>query len=588
MKTQSRSSLSRVLLAAFPLLLLPAWSAEPAAPGAEKPRDPSEDAVIELFPGTVVTDDLEANGYFADKSLAGARVNLPMVDTAIVPLTSPPKVDIAIETGRKDKEQEDVLQLSPFCVETTGSLGAKVGGAQDTNYFRDVVKRGGFPHPDTLTAEGLFSEYDLPLPGRAKGRDLLTLNGGAMPASLLARPEVRYLAQVGFSSRLDAATWRREPLNLVAVVDKSGSMSGEPLELVKRSLHQVLSQLGDKDQLSIVLYGDRSHVHLEPTRATRRNRTAISDAIDAIESAGSTNMEEGLLVGFELARRSQRGFTGRTRVMQFTDERPNTGDTSPEGFMGIMKAGSLDGIGQTTIGVGVQFDAELASTISTVRGGNLFYFADADEMKKTFADELDMMVTELAYDMSLQVKPAPGLRLAGVYGLPGEMLEWVGDSEVRFKVSTIFLSKRKGAIYLAFAPANPDLPAARPAAGGSVGTVSLSYLEIDAGAPVTSRLELPLLPILEAGLGLVRGEYLVNEFLILREAMTAHLTEDNQEKAYRLLAGLDQRLAGSDRALRKERKLVGQLLGSMGQLAGHGGEPARHVAKVMSGEDAVD
>jgi len=488
-------------------------------------------------------------------------------------------------TPKKEKDKQDeVIILSPFEVSAgpgTGysaassiagaRMGATVGGAKDANYVRDNVDRGNFPHPDTITAEGLFSEYDLPLRDQqTKSRDLLILNGEAMPAKLITQPDVRYLAQIGFSSGLDARTWHREPLNLVAVVDKSGSMSGQPLALVKRALHQVHSQLGPNDQLSVVLYGDRSHVHLAPTRTTEENQERIDEAIDAIQSAGSTNMEAGLKVGFALARESQQTFNGRTRIMQFTDEQPNVGDTSAEGFMGMMEAASHDGIGQTTIGVGVQFGAELASTISSVRGGNLFFFPNATEMEQTFTEELDTMVTELGYDLDLTIRPAPGLRLTSVYGIPGEMLRWEGDRNVRFQVTTLFLSKRKGAIYLAFAPEQENLPARSYAKGQPLATVQLSYREANKSEATTSKLELPFVAAAKASVGLKRGELLVNEYLGLKGAMTAHHVENNPEKAHRLLTTLNSRLSSStDQALGKERKLVGNLLKSMSRLAGH-------------------
>jgi Ca-activated chloride channel family protein len=60
-------------------------------------------------------------------------------------------------------------------------------------------------------------------------------------------------------------TFTRAPLNLVAVVDKSGSMSGQPLALVKASLVEALNHLVPQDQLTIVLYGDQVHVHLPAT-----------------------------------------------------------------------------------------------------------------------------------------------------------------------------------------------------------------------------------------------------------------------------------------------------------------------------------
>jgi len=477
---------------------------------------------------------------------------------------------------KKERKDEDVIMLTPFEVgaAASGSLGATVGGAKDARYARAAAKRGELPDPSTITAEGLFAEHDLPLKLRQKNSELFMVNGEAMPARLLTKPEVRYLAQIGLSSGLNAATWHREPLNLIAVVDKSGSMNGEPLELVKRSLHQVLAQLGEDDQLGIVLYGDRAHVFLEPTAATAENRERLDNAIDRIASAGSTNMEAGLRVGFELARRSAKTFSGRTRVMQFTDERPNVGATDADSFMGMMEAASHDGIGQTTIGVGVAFDPALAATISAVRGGNLFYFPDANAMVKTFTEDLDTMVTELAYDLELKVTPAPGLRLVEVYGIPGEMVDWTDERRtMRFHLSTVFLSKRKGAIYLAFAPAedeDDDDAVAAPKIGASLAKLSLSYRLHADGEPRMAKLDLPLMHAREASVGLTRGRLLVNEFVGLRAALAAQQEENDVAKAQRLAKKLHTMFqADADRSLSQERKLVARVHRTLVDLAKH-------------------
>ena len=87
-------------------------------------------------------------------------------------------------------------------------------------------------------------------------------------------------------------------------------MNGQPLALVRRSLLEVLKHLRDGDRLSIVLYGDRAHVHLEPIDITAESRALVRGRITEIESAGSTAMEAGLQLGYEVARRSSQQFEG--------------------------------------------------------------------------------------------------------------------------------------------------------------------------------------------------------------------------------------------------------------------------------------
>lgn len=132
-------------------------------------------------------------------------------------------------------------------------MRASQGGAQDINYFRGQVELQNIPHPNDFTAEGLMSEHDILLPAAEACRQLFCLTGDASRADLIAVRDARYLVGVGFTTNIDEKKWRRDPVNLVAVVDKSGSMSGEPLALVRRSLAEVAQQLRAGDQISIVL-----------------------------------------------------------------------------------------------------------------------------------------------------------------------------------------------------------------------------------------------------------------------------------------------------------------------------------------------
>ncbi len=455
------------------------------------------------------------------------------------------------------------IDFEGFAVE--GSLGATPGGAQDITFFRDRVAAGEVPLPEVFTPEGLFSEHDLPLaPDRPCERLLCTVVK-ATDAELPAQPDVRFLAQVGFSSGLTEATFRRAPVNLVAVVDKSGSMSGEPIETVKASLLAMVDQLGPEDQLAVVVYGADVDTLLPPTPAT--DRAALRAAVDRITIDGSTNLEAGLVRGFELARSTRRSFDGVTRVMLFTDERPNTGRTDAGSFMGLAEAASRDGIGMTTIGVGVQFGAELAQKVSAVRGGNLFFFSDLSAMRDKVAEDFGMMVTELAYDLDLVVTPAAGLRVAGVYGVPGDLVRWTEGGGLALHVSTLFLSRDDGAIYLAFAP-----DGARREEGGSLGEVALSYEPRDgerATATTTVRASRPG----RGDEGLTRGVALVDEVTTLKRATALHHHDNDQDAAWQAVHALRLRLdASPDPELRSERELVATLDATLARLAGRAGE----------------
>ncbi|MCH6257843.1 VWA domain-containing protein [Puniceicoccaceae bacterium K14] len=470
-------------------------------------------------------------------------------------------------------EEDEVFELSPFRLNS--GFGATPGGAQDLNYVRSQVEIGSIPHPNTITAEGLFSEHDLPLQSSPNCETPICIFGEAMPAKLLQRPNTVAIGQIGFASGFDPNTWKPAPLNLIAIVDKSGSMSGQPLQLVKDSLLQVINQMNENDQLSVVLYGDRSYVHLPPTIVSKTNEAMIKEQIRAIFSSGSTNMENGLKIGYELAQKSAPSFEGNTRLMLFTDERPNVGNTSPEGFMEQMEAGSQKGFGLTTIGVGVQFGAELASTISSVRGGNLFYFPDYQTMKEKFENEFSTMVTELAYDMELVIHPSSGYNISGVYGVPSEYFSWGDDRSIHLKVETLFLSLRQGALYFALESSNNDDLPPRPLKKDSrVAQVSLSYQTPFDNIHTTQDFDFNLSKRNQSSIGMLRGENLINEYISLKDATKEHYENNDQESAYKIVKQLSTHLSNAkDPSLATEIEFVKTLEKQLALLSGQQGEP---------------
>jgi Ca-activated chloride channel family protein len=447
------------------------------------------------------------------------------------------------------------------------AYGATPGGAQDIAYFRDQVARGDVPLPQVFTSEGLLSEHDLPLSSSGQCSELLCTNTKAVQARLVHQPEVTHLVQLGFDSGFTPERFRRAPMHLVAVVDQSCSMSGAPIDTVRASLEELVRHhLDGDDTLSVVLYGTGVTTWLPPTPVT--DPEALAARIAAIPIDGSTNMEAGMQAGFDLAR--SHPFDGTRRLMLFTDERPNTGNTEASGFMGLARAASADGIGMTTLGVGAHFGAELAADISAVRGGNLFFFPDAPSMRERFRDDFDTMVTELAYDLEVSVRPADGLRIAGIHGVPGDLVQWSGD-QLQLTVETLFLSKDRGGIYLALAPVEGGAPV-----DDTVARVDLSYTPRGGGQVARSRPVHSVQPS-SGDEGLVRGPLLIDTATTLVHATTRYHQHNDPEGAWQAVRALRGRLQTADATLAAERRLVDQLHDTLAQAAGRAGEPvARH------------
>jgi Ca-activated chloride channel family protein len=320
------------------------------------------------------------------------------------------------------------------------------------------------------------------------------------------------------------------------------------------------------------LYGDRAHVHLDTTRADGAGKARILASIHDIESAGSTSMEAGLRLGYGIADATAPAFKGRTRLMLFTDERPNTDATDAASFMGMAARASRLGVGLTTIGVGVQFGAELATRISSVRGGNLYFIRDEADVDALFVRQLDYMVSELAHDLTLSITPRAGFRIGGVYGIPGELLGWQNDTTIRVTVPTVFLDNHGGGIFFTLMPepSGGFLPERRDNA--ALADVSVSYRPLGTAATGAHAITIAMR---DAGPseGMRLGHALIDEFTVLHAATSAHYLRNDQETAYQLVSAYRDRLAETTLpGMDGEKKLLDSLHARIAFLSGHGGE----------------
>jgi Ca-activated chloride channel family protein len=485
----------------------------------------------------------------------------------------------AISVAQDDDDEGDSIIVTGTRITT--------GGAKDIKHFRSIAANAEFlPPTHSLTVEGLLGEHDLILPRRETCEQMFCLVGHSAAANLPARPQDAYFVGLDFDSNIDGDSWKRAPLSLVAVVDRSGSMSGTPIAKVQESLRAVLAQLGEGDRMGIVIYGSDTVVHLAPTDVAN-NRSEILNAIGSIQINGSTYMEAGLKLGYQTAFEELARSNGKTRLMLFTDENPNVGNTSAEGFMGLAEAGSRRGVGLTTVGVGVHFDGALATRVSSVRGGNLFFVDAAASAKDLFDKEFRNMVSEVAHDVVIAMTPPQGYSITGVYGVPDGLMTETKEGTVKITVGSAFLSSNNGGIYATVGRSKEreNRPLAPLSAGSPVLDVELAYVDALNGEAGAARLAVPQ-PEAAVPANLSKAMVLVDEYLTVDDAIDTYHSKGDRKAAFAMLDGLANRLESSGLdGLYAEKTLVGGLRDKMAYLAGYQGEiPAEMRPTLMVGE----
>jgi Ca-activated chloride channel family protein len=293
-----------------------------------------------------------------------------------------------------------------------GGGNVSFGGQQDIGEFRGILEAGQIPGPSTLDANGFFNEhYVAPptdctttlcmTPGVSVGRDWLT---GAHQATL----------QIAVNTNVDPTTITRKPLNLVVVVDHSGSMwDDQRIDKVKSGLHTLVQNLGADDRLALVQFDDRVDV-LVPFAETL-DKPHLDQVIDNLTPRGATDIYDGLEQGFELAATS---FSSdrQNRVIFLSDGMATAGNTSQTDIIAMADRYVTDGIGLTTIGVGLSFDVQLMRGLAEHGSGNFYFLEDAAAASEVFTQELDYFVTPLALDVHVDATSGAGWQFGEVIG----------------------------------------------------------------------------------------------------------------------------------------------------------------------------
>ncbi|XP_052194491.1 E3 ubiquitin-protein ligase WAV3-like [Diospyros lotus] len=89
----------------------------------------------------------------------------------------------------------------------------------------------------------------------------------------------------------------RAPVDLVTVLDVSGSMAGTKLALLKRAMGFVIHHLGPSDRLSVIAFSSSARRLFPLRRMTDAGRQEALQAVNALTSNGGTNIAEGLKKG---------------------------------------------------------------------------------------------------------------------------------------------------------------------------------------------------------------------------------------------------------------------------------------------------
>jgi len=193
----------------------------------------------------------------------------------------------------------------------------------------------------------------------------------------------------------------RHPMAFCAVLDRSGSMRGEPLSKAKAACESIIRNLRSNDQFALVVFDDRAEVVLPMGTVTRKS--AAIQAVRRIEDRGSTNLTGGWMLGRDELRKAPETTTRRTLLL--SDGHLNIGITAPDEVARIVSDGlERSRIRTATLGFGNGYDENLLERLATCSGGNFYDANSAEKLPAIFEAELEGLQRTASQNVRVRVR----------------------------------------------------------------------------------------------------------------------------------------------------------------------------------------
>ena len=232
----------------------------------------------------------------------------------------------------------------------------------------------------------------------------------------------------------EAPTTERAPSALQIVLDRSGSMSGPPLEGAKKALAGVISRLDPHDVFGVVAFDNEAQVAVPAGLLTDKGRAA--DLVESIDSGGSTDLSSGYLRGLQELRRAakQAGISGGT-VLVISDGHVNSGISDVDEFASLTAKAAADGIVTSTLGYGRGYDETLLAAIARSGNGNHVFADDPDAAGAAIGGEVDGLLSKAVQAVTLTVRFIPQVQVSLYNDLPAHQ---TADGEVTIELGDLY------------------------------------------------------------------------------------------------------------------------------------------------------
>ena len=235
----------------------------------------------------------------------------------------------------------------------------------------------------------------------------------------LSEPQLVYaLLEIGTRAEKDSLP--TPPLNICLVLDRSTSMQGDKMDMVKATAIQLLRSLRPEDVLSVIAFSDYAEV-IVPA-AINMDIKKQEGRIQMMQASGSTEIYNGLQAGLKEIRRTLD--PSRVNHIILLTDGQTYGDE--QACLKLAEEAAAHNVGITGMGIGNDWNDIFLDALAGKTGGSSAYISKPKDIQRLLVDKFNALISTYADDVLLEFKIPEHVKLNYVFRLQPE----VGSVEI--------------------------------------------------------------------------------------------------------------------------------------------------------------
>ncbi len=229
----------------------------------------------------------------------------------------------------------------------------------------------------------------------------------------LTEPQLIYVL-MEFSPPPNSQAPSAPSLNLCLVLDRSTSMQGANMDVVKATAIQIMRKMKPQDIFSVVAFSDRAEQVIPASRSTDLSKQEAR--IHMLQPSGGTEIFSGLEMGYNEIIRNVR-HAQVNHIILLTDGR-TYGDEDK--CLSLAHRAAEQGVGISGLGIGSEWNDNFLDGLASITGGSSMYVTRPQDIQQTLLDKFNQLGSAYAEETRIDFKIPEGIELRYAFRIQPE------------------------------------------------------------------------------------------------------------------------------------------------------------------------